>query len=211
MRLPAALVSCAPAVRRAAERCLRGGGVARDELRRGCRRAAGDRARAGPSSTTSAARGGPQDAIRARIRTPNVFQGRTNALTGSSAPAGGLGDRAAASRADDSPSASAGTSSCGHRAVDRASSVSPSSVWASRDIAWTSSAQSIDEERVAVARERCPAASPAAGRGRTTGRPAPSAAAASASATVRRNGRRTTELDFGRFDGGPLDESQCWT
>ena len=41
----------------------------------------------GSSSITSAARGGPQGAIRARIRTPNVFQGRTVTIADSSRPA----------------------------------------------------------------------------------------------------------------------------
>ena len=95
--------------------------------------------RAGWSSrTTSAARGGPQEATRARSRTPKVFQGRTNAVMGSSAPAEASAS-AAANRAGRPASASAGTSNCITGRLTALSSATPSSVSARHDMAWTSS------------------------------------------------------------------------
>ena len=94
------------------------------------------------SSTISAARGGPQVAIRARMRTPNVFQGRTvrREVAGSwpsAAPA-----MAAAKPVGPWASESAGTSSSAIGRLTASCSVIPRKLWASRDMAWTRRATS---------------------------------------------------------------------
>ena len=95
------------------------------------------------SSTTSAARGGPHVAIRARRRTPKVFHGRTKLreVSSTSWPSAAWA-MAAAKPARPCVSASAGASRSATGLSMAASSVTPSSDWASLDMAWTSSDES---------------------------------------------------------------------
>jgi len=95
------------------------------------------------SSTTSAARGGPQVAMRACIRTPNVFHGLTNLCTISSPLPTLAWTIAAPKLVRPCASASAGTSSSATGRLTASSSVTPKNDCARDDMACTSRAESI--------------------------------------------------------------------
>ena len=94
------------------------------------------------SSTISAARGGPHIAILARIRTPNVFHGRTKLRVTSASRPCAASAIAAANPVRLAVSASAGISSSDTGVSIASSSVTASRRCASRESAWTSRRES---------------------------------------------------------------------